>query len=151
MNPVPVFGSIKTSQAVVRRTTARGIFVQPVEECATSVKGCHGCALCQTTRSGHLFFCAVDSPGSFSPGQCVNITWLALNEAFAAAMLFGVPLFFSGAGYFAATLFFSAGVDSPGAILTTCLCLCAGFAAVYCIEKIIRTVFPVTLHSSTDQ
>ncbi len=144
MKPPHILGSIKTTNAVVAKIIQKGIYCSPNSSCDEPAE-CHNCTTCATQKPKRLFFCPVPDPSVYTVGQCIHISYLALHEAVAAGIVFGLPLFCAVTVSLLWHSYFSTTADSPGAIFATVSALALGFFFVYIIEKIVRAMFPVTI------
>ncbi len=151
MKLIDFIGSEKTTNAVVQKVSRKGIAVSPKESC-DKPPGCGSCTACgPVTESKHTIFCPVPHPSDYSIGQCVRTTFFSIHEALAAFIVFGMPLCCALAAYFIYSVFFSAGMESLGAILAAVSALFGSFLLIYGIEKISRKFFGVSVEIDTHQ
>ncbi len=142
---VPAFlGHVITANAVVSGIGRGGIYCSPNTSCDETA-GCHSCGACSTEKPKRRLFCPVADPDAYTVGQCIRISYLALHDLAAAGIVFGIPLFCALAVSLLWHLLFSPTADSPGAIFATLSALATGFLFVYIIERVVRTLFPVTI------
>ncbi len=145
---IPYFiGSFKSENAVVTKIGTSGIYISPNQSCDKPPE-CHGCTACGTTPSTkHVLFCSVSEPTSYSKGECVPITYFGVNEALAAFLVFGLPIFCAITTSIVWNIYFSNSADSWGAGLAALSALIVGFLLVYIIEKTILYFYPVTINT----
>lgn len=142
---IPSFiGTVKVNNAVISKVKENGIFVSPNTSCDKPA-GCHGCSLCTPGKSKIRFFCAVSEPSGYTEGQCVRIQYFSFNEAVAAFVVFGVPIFCALVTYITMSIFLNAGIESSGMVLSTVFAVVAGFIIVYLIDRIVRYLYPVII------
>ena len=139
-----ILGHITTANAVVSKIAKNGIYCSPNTSCDEPAE-CHNCGACTTQKPKRLLFCPIPDPGAYTIGQCLYISYLAIHEAVAAGIVFGLPIFCAVAVSLLWHSYFSTAADSPGAIFATVSSLALGFFFVYMIEKIVRALFPVTI------
>jgi hypothetical protein len=142
---IPAFiGTVKSNNGVILKVKEKGIYVSPNTSCEKAA-GCHGCSLCTPGRSQLKFFCSVPKSSDYAEGQCVRIHYFSFNEAVAAGVVFGLPVFCAVVTYIALSIFSNTGAETLGLVLSTTLAVVAGFALVYSIDRIIRYFYPVTI------
>ena len=139
-----VIGAVKSNNGVILKVKEKGIYVSPNTSCDKPA-GCHGCSLCTPGRSQLKFFCSVPKPADYSEGQCVRIQYFSFNEAVAAGVVFGIPIFCAVVTYIALSIFSNTGAETLGLVLSTTLAVVVGFAIVYLIDRVIRYFYPVTI------
>ncbi len=151
MKFLDLIGTMKTANAVVAKISSKGIAVSPNTSC-DKTPGCGSCTACgPPAESKHMFFAPVSNPSDYALGQCVTATYFAINEALAAFIVFGLPLCCALAAFAGYSLYFSAGAESPGAILAAVSALFGGFLLIYGIERITHMLFPVTVETNNTQ
>ncbi len=136
-----LLGTFKQSYAVIVDVTTKGIRVLCNPTC-TKKKGCAGCSLCDEPRSGPTLLCKDGSNHEYAKHQVVTIRRFILNEALAAAILFGIPIGCAIIAAFVFTLITKKPVDTPMPIFFTCLAFMGGFLIVFVLEKIFSLLYP---------
>ncbi len=148
---IPAFiGTVKLNNAVISKVKENGIYVSPNISCDKPT-GCHGCSLCTPGKPNLRFFCSVPEPSDYAEGQCVRIKYFSFNEAVAAVVVFGVPVFCAVVTYIILSVFSNTRTETSGLVLSTAFAVVIGFIFVYLIDRIIRYFYPVTIEKDSSQ
>ena len=107
--------------------------------------GCKACAKCPEEKKALTLFIKSNSPGRYLPNQTVTVQRTVLNRAFAACLIFGVPIVFGFASVLVWNYFFNRTAGQIPAILCAVSAIFAGFIAVAIMDKIMRNKFPPRL------
>jgi Positive regulator of sigma(E), RseC/MucC len=107
--------------------------------------GCKACAKCLEEKKAVTLFIKSDWRGRYLPNQTVTVQRTMLNRAFAACLIFGVPIVFGFASLFVWNYFFNQTTGQIPAILCAVSAIFVGFIAVAIMDKIMRNKFPPRL------
>jgi formate hydrogenlyase subunit 3/multisubunit Na+/H+ antiporter MnhD subunit len=90
-------------------------------------------------------FIKTDRPRRYLPNQTVTVQRTMFNRAFAACLIFGVPIVFGFASLLVWNYFFNQTAGQISAILCAVSAIFVGFIGVAIMDKIMRNKFPPRL------
>ena len=108
-------------------------------------KSCSGCSLCAADIPAIELTLPVPINIDLTVGDIVSVEAVELNEAEAALLAFGLPLFWALASYFFMTGIIGWDGDSGQTVGLTLLFGVVGLGSVFVADRVLRLVYPPRL------
>lgn len=140
----------KNDTACIVKITKRGIYISPASSCIKKT-GCHSCTACNSDKIKPKFFYATKEKGKFTIGQCIQITYHSFNEAFAAFVVFGIPILSALLVFLFINTTNPDETESGWTVFSAVAAFAGGFFIVYIIEKLSRFFFPISINLHEEQ
>lgn len=105
-----------------------------------------GCGACSGGKNKKRVRIYVEDTSQLKCGERISISTIQLNEAIAAMIVFGLPIFLMLLSFFVWYMLNPANINSLKVILSSILAFIISFIIIKEIDLILRKKYPVTLN-----